>query len=159
MDPVTLVCGAVMLVGLVGIVLPMLPGLLLVAGAAAVWGIEHGGPGGYTLVGIVLALYLAGLLTQYLIPGRRMRAAGVPTRTLLVGLAVGIVGMFVIPVAGLFVGFPLGIYLMENARLRDNRLAWGATKHALRAVGLNILIELATAVFIIGAWAISVWAL
>jgi hypothetical protein len=65
------------------------------------------------------------------------------------------VGFFVIPVVGLVVGFVAGIYLSELARL-GSAAAWPATKAALRAVGLAVLIELAaglvaTAVFVAGA--------
>ena len=94
----------------------------------------------------------AGTVLQWLVPGRRMKRAGVRTSTLLAGVATAIAAAFVIPVVGLFVGFPLGIFLVSLARSRDRHEAWGATKHALRAVGTNILIELVTAFVIIGAF-------
>ena len=56
-------------------------------------------------------------------------------------MALGVVGFFVIPVVGLFVGFVLGIYLAERRRVGQAD-AWPSTKAALRAVGLSILIEL-----------------
>ena len=101
-------------------------------------------------------VYLCGSLMQWLVPGKRMRQAGVRTSTLLAGVVAAIAMAFVIPVIGLFVGFPLGIFLVSLARKRDGAEAWAATKHALRAVGTNILIELLTAFAIIAAWAVTI---
>ena len=108
----------------------------------------------------------AGLLTsgptQPTEPGTPARLAAVPPQApgdldaLLAGVVAAIVGAFVIPVVGLFVGFPVGIFLVSLARTRDGREAVRATGHALRAVGTNILIELATAFTIIAAWVLTV---
>ena len=55
-------------------------------------------------------------MIKYLVPGKRLKAT-VPTSTLVVGALVGLVGFFVIPVVGLFVGFPVGVYVAERARV------------------------------------------
>lgn len=150
-----IVVALLMVVGVVGIVVPVLPGLLLVVGAVLLWALEQGSTTGWVLLGVVVALYLAGAVLQWLVPGQRMRRAGVSTSTLLAGVVAAVVGAFVIPVVGLFVGFPVGIFLVSLARTRDRREAVRATGHALRAVGTNILIELATAFTIIAAWAVT----
>ena len=92
---------------------------------------------------------------KYAVPGRNLQRQGVPNRTLVAGAVLGVVGFFVVPVIGLPLGFVTGIYLVELQRLGRER-AWPATKAALRAVGLAILIELtaavlAAAVFVAGA--------
>lgn len=150
------VAALLMVVGVVGIVVPVLPGLLLVVGAVLLWALEESSTTGWVLLGVVVALYLVGAVLQWLVPGQRMRRAGVSTSTLLAGVVAAVVGAFVIPVVGLFVGFPVGIFLVSLARTRDRREAVRATGHALRAVGTNILIELATAFVIIAAWAVTV---
>jgi hypothetical protein len=53
---------------------------------------------------------------------------------------------------GLFLGFVLGIYLAELARLREPAAAWPSTVHALKAVGVSILIELAAGLLILATW-------
>jgi uncharacterized protein len=141
-----------MAVGLVGIVVPVLPGLLLVALGVLVWAVDARSTTGWVLLGLVVLLYLAGAVLQWLIPGKRMKRAGVRTSTMLAGVACGVVMMFVIPVLGLFVGFPLGVFLVSLARTRDPSGAARATGHALRAIGTNMLIELGTAGLIIGAY-------
>jgi hypothetical protein len=62
-----------------------------------------------------------------------------------------VVGFFVIPVIGLFIGFVLGVYLAEYRRLGATA-AWPSTTHALKAVGLSILIELAAGVVATFIW-------
>lgn len=156
MSAVEVVVALLMMVGVVGIVVPVLPGLLLVVVAVLLWAIEVASTTGWLVLGVAVALYLAGSALQWLVPGRRMRRAGVRTSTLLAGVVAAIAMAFVIPVVGLFVGFPLGIFVVSLARTRDRAEAWAATRHALRAVGTNILIELATAFTIIAIWAATI---
>ena len=47
----------------------------------------------------------------------RSCVVGVPTRTLLFGSLLGIIGFSVVPIFGLFPGFVLGVFLAESARL------------------------------------------
>ena len=154
MQAVDLVVGLVILVGLVGIVLPVLPGLLLIAVAVVGWAVYVGGDLAWSVaVGAVLLLGL-GAVVKYVVAGRHMRNRGVPNRTLVAGGLLGIVGFFVLPVIGLPVGFVAGIYAAELQRLGRDR-AWPATKHALTAVGLAVLIELAAGFAAAGVWLVG----
>ena len=145
-----------MLVGLIGIVVPLLPGLLLIWAAVLVWASEAQTPAGWVVLGIATALALTGFLLQYLLPGRRMAKAGVTTSSTVVGAALGVVGFFVIPVLGAFLGFVLGIYLAERIKLGAHAAAWPSTKHALKAIGLSMGIELLTGLAIATTWVIGV---
>jgi hypothetical protein len=156
-EAVTLVCGAAIVVGLVGIVLPILPGLLLVLAAVLLWTFDAGTPTAWWMFGAAAAVTALGLLVKYLVPGRRLREAGVPWITLFAGGVLGIVGFFVIPVVGLPLGFVLGIYLAELLRLREQGLAWRSTKHALAAVGLSMLLEMLTGLVVAGIWVAEVF--
>jgi uncharacterized protein len=128
-------------VGLAGILVPVLPGSLLILGAVLAWAIVVGETAGWVVFGIAAALLVLGTVVKYAVPGRRMKTAGVPTRTMLVGGAAAIVGFFVIPVVGLPLGFVLGIYLAEVQRVGQTD-ARRTTVAAVKAVGLSILIEL-----------------
>jgi len=156
MDGVTVVVGLIMLVGLVGIVVPLLPGLILVWAAVLVWASEVQRPAGWLVLGIATTLALSGFLLQYVLPGRRMAKAGVTTSSALAGAALGIIGFFIIPVVGAFLGFALGVYLAERIRLGAHAAAWPSTKHALRAIGLSMGIELLTGLAIATTWVIGV---
>lgn len=148
--------GVAMLVGLVGVLVPALPGLLLVWAAVLVWALVERTTAAWIVLGAASVLVAASQVIKYLVPGRRMRAAGVPWTSLAVGGALAIVGFFVIPVVGAFLGFVLGVYLAERLRLGDHPLAWSSTVHALRAVGLSIVIELGAGLLVAGAWLATV---
>ncbi len=148
----TLLAGLLVAVGIVGILLPVLPGLILVLAGIAVWAVPRGDQLGWTVLAIAAVIIVVGSVAKYLLPGKRMKESGVPTRSVVLGALLGIVGFFVIPVVGLFVGFPLGVYLAELARLRDSGKAWPSTRKALGAVAFSLLLELATGLLAAGTW-------
>src|SRR3981189_133278 len=113
----------VIAVGLVGIVVPLIPGILLVFSAIAVWAVVENNVTAWVTLGVVAALLAASTLIKYLWPMRRMRAADVGTSTLVAGAVLGIIGFFVIPVVGLVIGFVLGVYFAELARRHEQRVA------------------------------------
>jgi len=158
MTAIAVISALIMTVGIIGIVVPVLPGLLLVWTGVALWAISETSTVGWIVVGAATVLAAAGVLLQFVIPGQRMRRAGVATSTLVAGVVVAIAMGIVIPVVGAVVGFPLGIYAVQRIRRHNHRKAWESTVHALKAIGLNILIELSTALIIIALWvAALIW--
>ena len=155
MTPLEIVVALAIAVGLVGVVLPLLPGSLLVGAAVLVWALDTGGRTAWTAAAVALGLLLAGALLKYLVPGRRLGEAGVPARTLWAGGALGVVGFFVVPVVGLVLGFVLGVHLAERARV-GGAAAGRSTVAALRAVGLSIAIEVLAGLLAAAAWATGV---
>jgi len=149
------IAGAVILMGVLGIVVPLLPGTLLVAAALVGWGLAAQSVTAWVLVACALAVLAVGAVIKYAVPGRRLRSAGVPLTTLLCGTVVGVVGFFVVPVVGLVAGFVLGVYAAEVRRLGSGR-AWPATRSALAAVGLSLLIELGAALVATALWLTAV---
>jgi uncharacterized protein YqgC (DUF456 family) len=144
-------------VGLVGILVPILPGSVLILGAVLGWAAYVGGATAWTVFAVVTAILLAGTVVKFLVPNRRLKDVGVPASTQWVGAALGVVGFFVVPVVGLFLGFVLGVYLAELRRV-GTAAAWPSTKHALRAAGLSILIELAAGLVATSVWVAGVLA-
>ena len=152
----------VVAVGLVGVLVPVLPGTLLIAAAALVWAVLVDQTAGWIVLTVALVVLGLGLLVKYAVPGQRLRAAGIPTSTLLVGAVAGVVGFFVVPVVGLPLGFVLGVFLAEVRRLRgaplDSPGARASTWAAVRAVVLSVAIELtsglvAATALLVGAFA------
>ncbi len=146
-----LVVGLVVLVGIVGVVVPLMPGTLLVAAAVVVWALDDGSTTAWVFTAGALALLAVGAVVKYAVPGKRLKGSGVPTSTLLLGAVFAVVGFFVVPVLGAFLGFVLGVYLAEVRRLGSQR-AWPATRSALGAVGLSVLIELVAALLAAAVW-------
>jgi uncharacterized protein YqgC (DUF456 family) len=146
--------GLAVLVGLVGIVVPVLPGSILILGAVLVWAAASATAVGWVVFALVTTLLVVGGIVKYAVPGRGLKTAGVPSRTLIAGGLLGIVGFFVIPVVGLVVGFVLGVYLAELQRVGLDA-AWPSTRAALRAAGLSLLIELAAGLLAAAAWLVG----
>jgi uncharacterized protein len=151
-----LLIGAVIALGLVGVVVQVLPGGLLVLGAILVWATLEGTGVAWTVAVLAAVATVVAGVVKYLLAGRHLKNAGVPNSTLVWGGLAGIVGFFVIPVVGLPVGFVLAVYLAELSRLRDRHRAWRATVAALTATGITILIELAGALLASSAWLAAV---
>jgi uncharacterized protein len=150
---VTILAGLVMVVGLVGVVLPLVPGTLLILAAGAGWAAfgDDGDTGRWVVVAVMGSLFVAGLVAKYALPGRRL-SGELPRSTLVWGGAGAVVGFFVVPVVGLLVGGVLGVYLAELRRLGPGAEARRSTVRVLQAVGLGILAELTAGVLMIATW-------
>ncbi|WP_231121547.1 DUF456 domain-containing protein [Motilibacter peucedani] len=143
-----------MLVGLAGVLVPGLPGLLLIAAAVVLWAVlDDSGGGRWVVCAVVLAVLVAGTLAKYAVPSRSLRETGAPRRTMLVGVVCAVVGFFVVPVVGLVVGFVLGVFVAELARVGTAAGAWASTWATLKGIGLGMLLELTAGVLAVATWA------
>lgn len=149
------IVGLSIALGMVGILFPVLPGSLLILAAIGVWALQIGTGTAYAVAAVCAALLIGGMIVKFAIPSQRLKASGVPNRTLLIGAVCAIIGFFVIPVLGILVGFVLGVYLAEVRRLGSQQ-AWPSTKAALKAVGLSIAIEFASALLAACVWGVGV---
>ncbi len=154
--PGLIAVGLAIALGLVGIVVAAIPGLILVWVAVLVWALVEQTAIAWVGLGIATVLLILGQIGKFTFPGRRLKEAGIPNRTLLFGALLSIIGFFVIPVIGFVIGFVLGVYLSERQRLGSHQQAWPSTKHALRAAGLSILIELTAGLLIAVVWLAAV---
>jgi len=144
--------GLAIMVGLVGVVVPVLPGAVLVWAAILVWALVTQTTLGWVVLAVATVSVAAVQVVKYVIPDRRLRAGGVPRRSIVLGGLLGLVGFFVVPVVGLVLGFLAGVYLSERQRLRVHDQALQATILAAKAAGVSILVELAGTLLAAVAW-------
>jgi uncharacterized protein YqgC (DUF456 family) len=142
----------VRLVGLLGIIVPVLPGLGLINAAVLVWAIYDRGTWAWVALGVCVLLWAAAFVLQYLVPGKRLVAAGVPSWVLLVAGLAGIVGFFVVPVIGLPLFFVGGVYAVQSLRARHLGRSLGSTWQAIVAVITSQAIELAAGVLCVAVY-------
>ena len=147
----TLVAGIMILAGLAGVVVPVLPALPLVWGGVLVWALGRNDAAGWATLLVATVIAAVGLVVKYLLPGRRLRASGVPLGSMLAGGALGVAGFFVVPVVGAVLGFVLGVYLAERVRV-GAPAAWPSTRSALSAVGWSMAIELLAGLLVAATW-------
>ncbi len=144
-------------VGLVGIIVPILPGGIMVLGAIGIWAFVVNNVVSWVVFGIAAALFVTSQVIKYTWPVKRMRQADVRTSVLVVGGVAGVVGFFVIPVVGLLIGFVLGVFGAELAIRHDATRAWASTWHALKGVALSVGVELSGALLATAAWVVGVF--
>lgn len=144
--------GIAMVVGLVGVLVPVIPGLALIVGAAILWAFEVGTWQAWVLVAVMTAVCGLGTVVKYQVPGRELASMNLSTRSWLLAVVGGVVGFFVIPLVGLVVGFVLGVYLGQRAELGSHAPAWARTKRVLGGVGKGIAIEFAAGFVAVTAW-------
>lgn len=158
MTPTEVVLGLLMLVGLLGVVVPVLPGLVVVIGAALLWAVDRGGAGAWTVAGAIALVGIGAMVAASVLPARRASSRGAPAWVIAAGAAGLVVGFFVVPVVGALIGFPAGVYVAELARHRRPGAAWRSTWSALKDVGLGIAIQLTAGVVMMGIWLAAVLA-
>jgi len=145
-----------LLVGLVGTVYPILPGSALNLVTAIAWAWILGSTASWTFGLVAAGLSIAGMGASAVLTGRRLRRERVPRGPILVGLVCGAIGFFVVPIVGLFLGFALGLFGSQWARLKDGRAALASSWSTLKAMGLGILVELGCAMLALASVGIGV---
>ncbi|MGY5765441.1 DUF456 domain-containing protein [Brachybacterium sp. DNPG3] len=153
---ITVLAGLAYVVGLTGIIVPVLPGTITIVIATLVWAIVVGGWPAWIAFAVVLVLGAIGMTSSYVLTGRKLKQAEVPMWPVLVGLAAGIVGIFVIPFVGLPIGFLVGLYVSEALRLKDWKKGLDNAVVAIKALGIGIAIEFSLAMLSTIAFAIAV---
>ncbi len=153
----TVICGLLIAVGIAGVIVPVLPGSILIIVSLLMWALTVASTEGWVVFAIGTVLASGGLAAGLVLTGRTLRRRQIPGRSVTIGVLAGIAGLFVIPVVGLFVGFAAGLFASELARQRSPRAALSSSVDALRATGLGILAELGLACLAGTTWVIGVW--
>ncbi len=145
------VVGLLMAIGVLGTLVPILPGLALVWVAAILYGAVEGfGAIGWTAFAIITALVGLGLWLGIRLPQRSAADAGLSWGGQLVAVGLAVVGFFVVPVVGAAVGFVVGVFLSVSIRTRS--AAWAATGRTIGA-----MVRAALAQFLAAGAATATW--
>jgi uncharacterized protein YqgC (DUF456 family) len=149
------VVGIAMAVGLVGTVLPVVPGLMLIWAAALVYGLVGDfGSAGIAAMVVITLLAAAGSAAGIVIPKKAAGAAGAARTSLLLGAVAGVIGFFVVPIIGFPLGGVIGIFVGELVRTTDRHVAWKATRATIAGFGLAALAQCAIGLVMVLTWVI-----
>lgn len=144
-------------VGVVGLVVPVMPGLILMWGAVGVWALlDGGGAWRWATFGVVTVLAIVGTVAALTLSGRKATDAGAPWWALLMAVVGAVVGFVMIPLVGIVVGGIAGLWLAELIRLRDPRTAWDTTWAALQGYGLGTVVQMVAGIAIVLVWGVGV---
>lgn len=149
----TVLVGLVMLVGLLGVFVPILPDILLIWLAALGYGLAVGwGRSGPWLFAGITLLGLLGGITETWVSGAGARRAGASGWAIVVGILTGTIGFFVFPPLGMVLGLLGGTFAVEMLRHRDPRLAGRATLGMGIGFGISFGVKLVFGLLMVGAW-------
>ncbi|MDV3928493.1 hypothetical protein CMT52_12670 [Elizabethkingia anophelis] len=152
---VTLVCIILLIIGILGTFLPVLPGLIVSYAGLLIYNFGTNSDISMGYIWIFGILTLLSAILNYVIPAKTNKKYG-GTRWGSIGSFVGtILGMFFIPVIfGFLIGMLVGVFVGELLHDRkDHKKAWNSTKGALigflYGTGFNFVVGCAMLIVVI----------
>jgi uncharacterized protein YqgC (DUF456 family) len=153
--PLQILTYLIMLVGLLGMVIPIYPGVIIIWAAALIQGLVTGFHTLEIWVIVVLTLLaIAGSLVDNLLMGGKARKAGAAWISIGLALSAGLVGTFLLPPLGGLIAAPLILFLAEYLRVRDHRRSWRITLNLLTGWGLSFFARFGIGLIMIVIWAL-----
>ncbi len=117
---VTILCGLTILVGILGSIIPVLPDVILIWGATLGYGLIVGwGEWGPWLFGGISLMGLIGVAADVWVSSAGARMGGASLWSVITGIVLGIIGLFVFGPLGLFGGMAIGTFLVELIQRRE----------------------------------------
>jgi uncharacterized protein YqgC (DUF456 family) len=155
---VKVVALAMMAVGF--LVIPILPGLVIIWATALGYGILVGfGTLGWVMFAFITVLMLGGSILDNVLMGARAHKEGAPWWVVLISMVSAVVGNFVIPIPilGGILAALLVLFLIEWLRLKDAKKALVSMRGMLIGCGWAAVFRVIIGLAMIGLWLI--WAL
>jgi uncharacterized protein YqgC (DUF456 family) len=153
-----IVLGSVfMLVGLIGILVPALPDLLLIWATALGYGLLVGwGDWGPWLFAGITVLCGVGLFAEVWTSGAGARIGGASAWSIVGGVVAGVILLLVAGPLGGVIALLAGIFLLEWRRHRDSRQAGRAVLGTAIGYGASFFVKFGLALSSVGLWIIWV---
>ena len=151
-----------MLVGLVGLVIPIFPGIVVIWLAAAFYALLAASAGwmngwDWLLFVFITLLMIVGSVIDNIIIAKKLRETGTPWKSIGIGYAAGLVSsLFLTPFAALLIT-PLALYFAEYYRLRNKNEAFQSAKGWLIGFGWTYMVLVAIGAAMIALWLIWIW--
>lgn len=151
----------VMLVGWLGTLIPVFPGLVVMWLAALFYALVENSAGAmtwvdWTLFALITILMVIGNIVDNIIIARKMRGRSIPWTSIGLAFLTGLVASaFLTPLGGLAAS-PIALFAVESFRLHDRRLGFASARAYMIAWGWSFAAVMATGAVMIGLWII--WA-
>lgn len=152
-EVMTLVVLLAMLVGLVGTLVPILPGILLMWSSAVLYAVIVG----FDLVAVIVLLLItmltvAAVVVGVIVPKRAATESGAATSSQIAAAIGGVIGFFAIPIVGVIVGALVGVGLAEWYDKRDWPAARASTIAIAKGFGVSALVQFGIGFLILIVW-------
>jgi uncharacterized protein YqgC (DUF456 family) len=141
---------AFILIGIIGIIVPILPGMLLVwlSVLGYAWVTEFQIITPWMLVLLTILALITGTASIWL-PYLGAKKVGAAKRSVVLGFVGGVIGTFILPLIGTVIGYAIGIILGELQKHRDLRVAIKTSLGGLAGWGISTIVEFAGALTIL----------
>jgi len=152
----------VLLVGLLGLIIPVFPGLTVMWLATLVYALIQSAGSKMTgwdwfLFALITLLMVIGNIADNLIIARKMRDQYIPWSSILLAFTAGIIAsIFLTPLGGL-IAAPLGLFLAEVSRLKDRSAAIASTKAYMIGWGWAFGARFLIGLMMTGFWMLWAW--
>lgn len=147
-----------MTVGLVGLLIPIFPGITIIWLSALGYGIAAGfGRLGLVLFIIITVLFAIGTVIDNIFMGAGARKGGASWNTIILAVLAGVVGTFVVPPVGGLIAAPLVVLGLEYRRLGDWEKARQALMGLLTGWGLSFVVRFVIGLVMMALWWLWVW--
>ena len=152
----------VLLVGLLGLIIPVFPGLVIMWLGTLVYALIQNGSGQMTgwqwfLFGVITVLMIVGNVADNLIIARKMRDKYIPWSSIILAFIASIVvSLFLTPIGGL-IAAPLTLLAAEYNRLKDRGKAIDSTKAYMVGWGWAFAARFLIGLGMIGLWMLWAW--
>ncbi len=149
----------VLLVGLLGLLIPVFPALVVMWLATLIYALIENSAGRMTwiqwmLFGLITILMLFGSVIDNIIIAKKMRGQAIPWSSIGLAFLAGIIAsIFLTPLIGMLAS-PLSLFGLEFIRLHDRKLAFTSAKTYMIAWGWSF-----AAVFGVGVLMLVLWLL
>jgi uncharacterized protein YqgC (DUF456 family) len=154
-DPWLIVALVLMFIGLLGVILPLVPGIVLVYLAALLYAVIEGfakiGP---ITLAVLTVLALVGVTADLWVSSLGAKVGGASVWALLGGLILGLVGLIFFSLPGAILGSVLGVIMVEMGRVGDWRKVLKSGGGWLIGWLLSTVVQLSLALIMI---AIFLW--
>jgi len=151
-----------LLVGLLGLLIPIFPGLTVMWLATLIYALIQASYGkmgwiDWTLFAFITLAMMIGNVIDNILIAKHVRDKQVPWSSILLGFLAGIVAsLFFTPIIGILAS-PLGLFGAEYLRLKDRTAALASTHAWLTGWGLSVLARVGIGVLMIGLWMAWAW--
>ncbi len=145
------------IVGQLGLVIPIFPGNIIIWVATLIYGIVYGfGQLGAILFAAITILTILAMTADNILMGAKAKEKGAAWSSIIMALASAVVFTFVFPPIGGIIAAPLVLFLLEFRRLGDSKQATEVVKALALGLGLSFVARFVLGLIQIGLW--GAWA-
>jgi uncharacterized protein len=151
-----------LVVGLLGLIIPVFPGLTVMWLATLFYALVQWGNGAmpwwdWLLFALITLLMIGGNVVDNIIIASKMRGHAIPWKSIILSYVVGIVvSLFLTPLIGL-VAAPLSLLGWEYLRLRDRNLAFESARVYMIGWGTSFAARFGIGILMLIFWMLWAW--